>query len=33
MYRKTPDNQLSFENFYLPFGSKLNDSVQNFSHI
>ena len=24
MYRKTPDNQLSFENFYLPFGGKLN---------
>lgn len=24
MYRKTPKNQLSFENFYLPFGGKLN---------
>lgn len=24
MYRKTPDNQLAFENFYLPFGGKLN---------
>ncbi len=24
MYRKIPKNQLSFENFYLPFGGKLN---------
>jgi hypothetical protein len=23
MYRKTPDNQLAFEDFYLPFGGKL----------
>ena len=26
MYRKTPDNQLAFENFYLPFGGKLSRS-------
>lgn len=24
MYRKTPDGQLAFENFYLPFGGKLS---------
>jgi len=24
MYRKTPDSQLSFEDFYLPFGGKLS---------
>lgn len=26
MYRKTPDNQLAFEDFYLPFGGKLSGS-------
>ena len=24
MYRKTPDSQLAFEDFYLPFGGKLS---------
>jgi len=26
MYRKTPDNQLAFEDFYLPFGGKLRSN-------
>src|SRR6056297_2738782 len=26
MYRKTPDSQLAFEDFYLPFGGKLSGS-------
>jgi IS5 family transposase len=26
MYRSTPDNQLAFEDFYLPFGGKLRSS-------
>ena len=26
MYRKTPDNQLAFEDFYLPFGGKLRSA-------